>query len=415
MEEFRMETNTATETPLVTTLEKVKGVVMPERPKFDRMVAAWLLMSAKGLGPSKDTVEFRESEHPIESTWQRWADEGKMVIGVNVHDGRALGEQSAAVAMYKWLRTVDLGLQRLAGQANDENRQATMRGLRGVSVPYLIIEMDKSGYSRLAIMQATFAVIKARWLAKSDMPIPESPGLTTLLEQIGGEERRQCSPFTLGQYAINLAKLGEPMTEIEAAVGFWLKGRDKVKADIRVLPQKWDEAQKADGQVEFLGNGAGVFLRSDDERLGGWVRMNAVNPSGRKGFDVVIAKRPRGNIAVFSEGGVQYSLQAFAAAVVLLEGEAHSDPRGKWHYRQAAPNICINGSPGHSLPPTALTDDDVTKLVNITFGYGNGSKKSETYVLAYDLAGRFGLEEDKKEQLKLVLAANLGTIRSVLF
>lgn len=340
------------------TARDAKKLVLPWQPVFDKIAAAFMVAAIQGVSDLANMIiELQENQHPAASTLRRWVAEMALVIDVGREKYQLNGKGSACSVLASREHVEGL-LAKLAHIADKNNKTGYLKGYNH-SVVWILREMYKLGYSKMDVVQAVGHAIRM-WIQAQEPSVRKKNAdrtkesflseaeLAELRKEVGDDFR----DFTLAQYALNIWLCGYSVTKIKERVEYFLEAERKARETEAGLEEVFEESR----WLEFAEN-QGILLETDNERLGRWIIKN-------RNWKVVIIRHPaRKNVVILTRGEIDLSL--LATVLILLEGHAQKDQEhGRWYYDDRI-NAILNGTVGHHVPATQLTNDQLIELVDL--------------------------------------------------
>lgn len=349
---------------------EAQKIVLPARPVFDKIVAAylicWLQRRTNGLNAGGIEIEFREDQHPTPQTWERWRNELAYVldVGTEKYQLKEKGSATQVLADREEAITAHPIMQRLVEITVENNETGYLKQYKH-SVVWILREMYKlDKYSKREIVEHVGRMIHRRIKAqeiinddrcgdRTEETFRACAELRDLIEEIGtGFE-----PFTLSRYALDLWIYGYSANKIREEVAYFLEAEQLGKEKAENCGSEFYACEHRE-----FGWKRAVCVRTNDDNIGRWVLNNLP-------YDIVMIRRdksdPRNrNVVVLTRGGKEkINLAPLADLLVWLEGHAQKDQvAGRWYYDERI-NALLNGTVGHGVPATFLTDACLIRLL----------------------------------------------------
>lgn len=341
----------------ITAETEYEGVVLPNKPPIDKVVAATLVMF-RNSKPLTSVTFWDDNQVPLEK-FGEWRDAHQYPIDMmKYHEvGVASATDYTAIhlGMVEWTKGVGVtasnltpGFEKLRLMINKNNKKGHLRAMK-FSVPYLIRETyelkgdDTDFHAELVskamdIVQSFATVENGAVVARSIEELEAAlPDLVSRLRPSMDQ------PLTIGRYLSDLWFLGTSPQEIREKVEFWLAQYDAVanrlaeaeKTLSKLQPKKWSAAGEA-----------GIVLRSDDHFL-----LKAATRSRQWGIRIVVTGPGHTTISTN-----QLDLSKMYEVLKRLEPD-------RWYYQ---PNMgaLINGGPQYTaVEPTGYSTEHLIQML----------------------------------------------------
>ena len=357
------------------TPKETKVLVLPARPTFDKIVAAWLVAFIRGLylGIDQFEIELRQDQHPRDSTWERWGEVFAYVIDVGREKYQILKKESATAVVAEREGLVEINEKGIIKATLDEyrliaklveitNHNNETGGLKqfGHSVVWILREAYKIGKNRKNVVGRVFRVVSEWYRAQDKLERNQhiNPDRTdeALLAEEGlqgvlNRSDRDFRDFTVARYIRDMWHNGRDIENIIARATWFLD----VEKEARETNANLGPVFKAAPKREFA-KGKGLVIVSGDERLGRWIFKN-------RQFQTLLirtetaSEKNRNMVILTSGSSKQMNLRYVAAILIYLEGHAQMDQSmGRWFYDERI-NALLNGTKGYGVPTTFICDN----------------------------------------------------------
>ena len=347
-------------------MKRFKGVVLPAKPVFDKIVALYLYCRFTGQNLEELDLILSGEFQPEQAQIDAWKSAGYFLIDIGEYKYQRMGRGSATEIVKEALDVRSHRLIPFVKLCNDNNHTGGLKGLPN-SFVWILREMYKQNYAPMTVISRIFKVIDAHCRAVGkEMKIPldqRHPDVQTLVQNLGGHKSSWC----MAGYIRNLALLGATDPELLREARWWREVFRKCELANEKAKEKAYALLERSEKFTFQSNGKdqrGVLIKTDDGRV-----SRALLNSGK--VDLIIIRRSTKLTTILTSNRVnpRINLENLFSAIIATEfGYRYDDrkPEDIWFYDPRI-NAILNGSGNaRDTTPTVITADTFVQMVKDT-------------------------------------------------
>jgi hypothetical protein len=346
-------------------MKRFTGVVLPERPVFDKIVALYIFARFTGTKLEDLNLILWGEFQPEQSKIDEWTRAGYYLIDIGERKYQRMGKGSATEIVAEDLQVRSHRLIPLVAICNENNHDGGLKGLPN-SLVWLLREMYKQGYQPMTVISRIFKVIDAHVNSVGkELKIPVNrrhQDVQTLVQNLGGNKSSWC----MSGYIRNLMILGASDNEILCEARWWREVFTKCRIANEAAKDKAIDILDHQNTKKFVfkssgRNQRGVLIHTDDTRV-----PRALLNDGR--VDLIIVARRSGLVTILTSNRVQprIDLRRLYDIIVATEIGYRADGRDAkdlWFFDDRI-NAILNGSGGaRNTTPTVIRAEAFINLV----------------------------------------------------